>query len=123
MKCGLKHDGECVNKCNSTVTRAEQLELIRRECIKANAEIETYNCECFTGCHAIGRPIRLADVLLAIGEFGHHNIAVTSGSVIIEASEIGWRDCEPKRLHWNLRKDDLTLQTDEFIQFAYDLLK
>lgn len=98
------------------------LEIIQAVCIKANPEIETYNCECFTGCHVIGRPIRLSDVLLAIYSFrDERNEKVPSTTERYNKN----RDEDELLIwqYWNLRKDDLTQQSLETLQFIADLLK
>ena len=69
----------------------------------------------------IGRPIRLADVLLAIRK--------VKGSAYDFAELLGldWDSDgiieEYRDSIWNLLKDDLTQQSDETIDFLYELLK
>ena len=61
----------------------------------------------------IGRPIRLADVLLAIGEANHGTAATSWG-----ANSIRLRILDL----WNLHKDDVSLQDDPSIDFLHELL-
>jgi hypothetical protein len=66
----------------------------------------------------IGRPIRLADVLLAMDEFMHPNaqmLVTTSGE---------FDDCVHSTFQakWNLREDDLTKQSPETIAFISKVL-
>lgn len=120
--------------------REKQIEAIRQKCIEANPEIETQRCgncgyEMDGGyCreldsegegqpHCPGpselRPIRLADVLLAIKN--------KSILVDITGNFWEWRSMNeaPRSFAatWNLRKDDLTEQSDECITFLAELLK
>jgi hypothetical protein len=71
----------------------------------------------------LGRPIRLADLLLAI-----HTHWPDSG-VSIDAFKGAFLDssglhCETngEAVYWNLRADDLREQSEETIEFFYDLL-
>lgn len=72
----------------------------------------------------IGRPIRLADVLLAVGE------AAREVSYFVDSDGNFHEWFAPKgRLdlrtiaHWNLREDDLSKQSEETIEFLASLLK
>lgn len=76
----------------------------------------------------IGRSIRLADVLLALSnkwpEPSRYQIWLDSElfeepSLLLTASH---RKKESDILVWNLLKDDLTLQSDEFISFFHSLI-
>ena len=86
----------------------KKLAAIQQKCVEANPEIENKRW-------GTERPIRLADVLLAVQkqeyggspEFRYTCEKLTSGA---------WH------VHWNLRKDDLTEQSEECISFLYDLL-
>lgn len=60
----------------------------------------------------LGRPIRLADVFLAVG----HNQGYRDGKM--QASQL-YTIVEV----WNLRADDLEKQSEETINFLYELLK
>lgn len=66
----------------------------------------------------LGRPIRLADVLFAMATKG----VMTANEVyllnIVWPVEGGYKD-----VRWNLRADDLSLQSPETIEFLYELLK
>lgn len=66
----------------------------------------------------IGRPIRLADVLLAMND--HAPLACShSGGFLKGGRE--WKYREPV-VRWNLRADDLEQQSDECIEFIHSLL-
>lgn len=66
----------------------------------------------------LGRPIRLADVLLAI-EHQINNISL-NGPIFDRAAEIPMADILNR---WNLRKDSLEDQSEETIEFLYPILK
>lgn len=91
------------------MTRETNLAAIRAACIKANPEIEkAQEVPCF--CHndpkcidAPKRPIRLADVLLAMNR--------ANGEVVLKVID-----------GYNLTRDNIEDQSDEFLQFAADLL-
>lgn len=69
----------------------------------------------------IGRPIRLADVLLALNRKSN-----TSGYWAVDTTG-AWLDMRKSVRHimseWNLRKDSLDEQSEETISFLYELLK
>lgn len=71
----------------------------------------------------LGRPIRLADVLLAIGsrakDFELRNDYLWSWSVDVPK----YNDDRANQIFWNLRADDLRDQSDETINFIYNLVK
>jgi len=112
----------------------EKLELIRQKCIEANPEIlETLslseNAE-IIHTRTISRPIRLADVLLAIREkdvvisafqsdegacFGK---VVDGNTNYDDRFEVDW-----SLAFWNLRKDDLNEQSQETISFIASLFE
>ncbi len=114
------------------MTRATQLEVIRTAVIKANPEIgrEKWRCtscndqsffgsenlHSFQGCAGeiqkelyVSRPIRLADVLLAIGRPALYDSSAYF--LYKNGNEV-----------WDLRRDDLTEQSDECVAFLADLL-
>jgi len=114
----------------------QNLDLIRQKCIEANPEIDERRqvpCpEGMIGCATFHyeiktRPIRLADVLLAMNKLEH------DGSYIISAAGIfahfkaeGARIDKALRIlecSWNLRKDDLNEQPKETINFLAGLLR
>lgn len=67
----------------------------------------------------IGRPIRLSDVMLAYGE-------TKSGFPFKNRDEIVKNQVNTIMYitsNWDMRKDDLTLQSEEMIDFLYQLLK
>jgi hypothetical protein len=99
------------------------LDLIRQKCIEANPDIEKAQevpCYCHNDPKCINapkRPIRLADVLLAIGQkYGDH---------VLEFSGVETCSLEAARSvrKWNLREDDLTKQSPETLEFLASLLK
>lgn len=70
----------------------------------------------------IGRPIRLADVLVAIGDLSNEAVVLdTKGRItdIKTATSNGFHGA----VSWNLLLDDLTLQSEETITFIHSLLK
>jgi hypothetical protein len=119
------------------MTTQEKIESIRQACIKANPKIVEHRCEgcnkfyaeyvngcphCWRdelsseenlklfpkrGVRPVIRPIRLADVLLAI-EHSTDDISILYEFIYHR---------------WNLRADDLTQQSEETITFFYDLLQ
>jgi hypothetical protein len=126
------------------MTRDQKIADIRAAAIKANPEIdkELSVCpECLgnghpTGAHMDtpcncpgsvgileGRPIRLADVLLAIG----HIIKARGsqfGFITVDSYGCIWKGTPHEiACEWNLRKNDLTEQSDECISFLAELLK
>lgn len=74
-------------------------------------------------CKILGRPIRLADVLLAIGsrakDFELRNDYLWSWSVDVPK----YNDDRANQIFWNLRADDVREQSEETINFIYNLLK
>lgn len=70
----------------------------------------------------IGRPVRLADVLLAmLDNYMAPNIGLGTGS---DGDCLWWFDKEHSKaaILWNLRADDLEQQSDETISFIHSLL-
>lgn len=67
----------------------------------------------------IGRPIRLADVLLAIDENKIYLLIDSDGSFHMHDKnmELEYQDCR-----WNNSKDDLILQSPETLDFIHSLL-
>lgn len=61
----------------------------------------------------IGRPIRLADVLLAIPKGNNGYDFNTSANFLYRDGDV----------FWDIRKDDLTFQAPETIKFLYELLR
>jgi hypothetical protein len=107
--------------------RNEQIDAIRKACIAAIPEIETTEpipCpDGMPGCAAyhsrrVARPIRLADVLLAMIASAHYPRLGTSGSALVFFAE----DNGTVLAIWNLFKDDLTAQSDETIAFIHSLI-
>lgn len=118
---------------------------IRQACIKANPEILSEKCcghclgtgnaeafgeegecaECDLGIitdkssKILGRPIRLADVLIPLArKLGAHRptINYTIDKIIFNGGA-------PWNPSWNLLKDSLSDQSEETVNFIYELLK
>jgi len=105
------------------MTRQEALNKIREACVKANPEIVVYDCGSPCHCHTRNeREIRLADVLLAIdGENELNPISVTSeGQFFQYDPEEG--AIQLSRKYWTLRKDSLTDQSDECLEFLASII-
>jgi len=95
----------------------QKLELIRQKCIEAHGECEhpiNAGARCQFGC-CQNRPIRLADVLLAI----------EPGIYLDVSGGFFKHDARGVRIYfaiWNLRKDDLNSQSEETIDFLAGVL-
>lgn len=116
------------------MTTQDQIQLIREKCIEANPEIATKRLvgdkyevtEEFVSC----RPIRLADILLAINKNPEDYSIGTDGRFMkMTWFPNGGFNMEWVKesngvlaIGWNLLKDDLSLQSPETIQFLYQLL-
>ncbi|MCB1392884.1 hypothetical protein [Nitrobacter sp.] len=102
------------------MTRQEQLDLIRAACIEANPSDTTLRDKnSWQGLQIkreYGRPVRLADVLLALEQSGDPQYAVNTTGEFMR-----WGDT-PTGIRWNLRKDDLAEQSDECVAFLAELL-
>jgi hypothetical protein len=109
--------------------RDQHIAGIRAACIKANPEIEAeWPCECrkcgVPGKHQFrGRSIRLADVLLAIENTGVHCAFYGEGNLWLVKPTMEGLGTGRENCTYDLRQDDLTLQSDETISWLYDLLK
>ena len=101
------------NRMRRNSEREARLEVIRQKCIEAGVSlIETFEGE--------ERPIHLADVLLAIDKKGDEHHLTSEGQFALYDPEDG--NMYLSKVWWNLRKDDLTEQSDECITFLADLL-
>lgn len=70
----------------------------------------------------LGRPIHLADVLLAIEKLSKDvNILVDSQGSIYVGGLVNWQII--KNVSWNLLQDDLSKQSEELKSFVANLLK
>lgn len=108
-----------------------KLEIIRAACIKANHDMQSTsviagcpNCHEHDGAKItinVDRPVRLADVLLALST-QQVRVQYSAG----DDARIDYLRVVPDTWEvagsWNLRKDDLTQQSPETIQFIHDLL-
>jgi hypothetical protein len=109
------------------MTRDEQLAAIRQKCIAANPNIlccdvcgKEYQDSCFIN-HAgqkMRRPIRLADVLLAMIAHSHYPKMETSGTALVFFA----LDNETVLGTYDLRTDDLTQQSEETVAFIHSLI-
>jgi hypothetical protein len=120
------------------MTYAEKIKAIREKCIEVNPEIDKDINEC-SECRrdvVVGgvrvvkdRPIRLADVLVAIEKSKgqermtkqkEHIVLDTNGDFVSGGhyTKTGYI----RYATWNLRADDLTEQSPECIDFLYNLL-
>ncbi len=96
------------------MNRQEQLETIRAACIRANPDRAWIRYEDVD----TEWPVRLADVLWAWHEKADKDLQDKDIIPLPMRAMYG-----KIALHWNLRKDDLTEQSDETISFLYDILK
>lgn len=94
------------------MTRQQQIEIIRKACAAANPQVEILMGQEMSVYYI--RPIRLADVLSAIGNVDAR-VKVDGDKLKVFADET--------MLTWNLRKDDLTEQSDECVEFLAEILK
>jgi len=113
----------------------EKLQLTREKCIAANLEKERKELMCpeckrqvVTHGTAILRqpPIRLADVLLAIGTLKRFSPAPEAFSIGEHLSLDFFAhgdDANRFRISWNLRADSLEQQSEETVKFLWELLK
>lgn len=101
------------------------IDLIRQKCVEANPEIEIWE----EGDNVPDvRPIRLADVLLAIGKIDRLNVDVPQ---VVFVSARGYFSMLTVQhtidvnygKQWNLQKDSLEEQDEETLAFLADLLK
>jgi hypothetical protein len=105
--------------------RPQYLQSIREACIKANPE-KNWKGFKYGKLGVINATCGLADVLLAIWKANpanRTNITVESSGqfIYITYDDAGaYKNAGPE---WNLRKDDLTEQSDESLAFLADLLK
>ncbi len=121
------------------MTRDQQLELIRRKCIEGKPEIvDQHSIDCdmdesggfvrrHRGC--VVRAIRLSDLLFALESNHREDYAIISNGFFLTwrtdnrfGQDGDWKLASTEA-HWNLRKDDLTEQSDECVAFLADLLK
>lgn len=103
------------------MTRQEQLDLIRAACIEANPSDTTLRDKnSWQGLQIkreYGRPVRLADVLLALPTLWvQPKTDVGNGTRSINSGMMN------SGISWNLRRDDLAEQSDECVSFLAELL-
>lgn len=95
----------------------KNIAIVRNAVVKAVPEIQNYTCQCFDGCHITGRHIRLADILLAIGDDSF--VVEAKTGMFLEMTHEGGRALNA---YWNLRADSLDDQSPEFVQSIVTLL-
>lgn len=111
------------------MTIQDKIKLIREKCIAANPQKkwrDDERChrhlvqdESVHDCYCVNEPVRLADVLLSIAE--RIGFATVKELGINSFGEFFFSDNIKER--WNLRADDLEKQSEETINFLYELLK
>lgn len=90
-------------------------------CYDGYAYNEVQNEKNMTGyMEIIGRPIRLADALLALGMKKNYGYVCTDGSLFEGGLDV---ENDFSYGQWNLRKDSLDEQSEETVSFLYELLK
>ncbi len=105
-----------------------KLSEVRAAIVKAVPEIETAvsptNERADNGYKIQGRPIRLADVLLAIGKTNCPKHKTFSHLALDMYGEFYDSDKNQAKVlaTWNLRQDDLTLQNPATIDFLHSIL-
>lgn len=106
----------------------QQLKTIRDACIKANPEKlgYCYRGGCYDDVCQLQKhqcPIGLASVLLAINELDNDQIGMVDSSGQFGHDTLQGDGVDWSGVCWNLRQDDLTLQSDECISFLAELFK
>jgi len=79
----------------------------------------------------IGREIRLADILLALNKAKASSAIQDFGCFMLhrfdeDEESIDWHEISPKtlnRVRWNLLNDSLSAQSEDTIEFIYQLIK
>jgi hypothetical protein len=114
------------------MNKEEQINFIREKCIEANPEIKRRFVFICRHGEEYQQPdvIRLADVLLATNNAVRNMAVQDFGALMLfsvdeDTDSLDWNEVmvDGKRRHWNLRADDLRQQSEETINFLYDLLK
>lgn len=74
----------------------------------------------------IGRPIRLADVLLALQKNKSYNLIAVDeyGTFYSDEKDVGFDivQVDGQNIEWNLEQDDLSKQSEETIDFIFNLI-
>jgi len=109
----------------SSATRDEKLAAIKTVCIKANPEIVfQHSPKCCCGCKgkdtSYRRPIRLADVLLALQGKCRNGLVIDDAGHFLK--DVPYDGYSPTGFCWNLRADSLDAQNDDSINFLHSLL-
>ena len=101
--------------------------LYENEIVKVGSDL-WINCSLYYKQHtfqSLGRPIRLADVLLAIQKKpGINNVAIEEYGVWMQTDYEGYGEIHDgdKRVKWNFLDDNLDHQSDECKLFLIELL-
>lgn len=91
------------------------------ECLSCPIKTQCPECR---GERFIVRPIHLADVLLLLGDAFNGSVGINGETFVWKVTEGEWREDQPQHYYpWNLRADDLEKQSEETINFLYELLK
>lgn len=114
------------------MNREQQIDFIRQKCIEANPAKtwrDTGNCQRHWAddfdvpctCTNVEYPVRLADVLLTIRVGKSYSPDELADLVGLRADEGGGMDL--RNSLWKFRFDDLREQSEETINFIYNLLQ
>jgi hypothetical protein len=93
--------------------REQRLQTIRQACITANEDILSRRPEV----------VRLADILMAVGQSHPGKVFLISSAGVFASFKAESGLNVYQGVGWNLRKDELTDQSDACIDFLYHLLK
>jgi hypothetical protein len=102
------------------MTKDQKLEAIRAKCIAANPQEKPWMSESERVWDDAVRPVRLADVLLAI-PIAAVTLQLWPDRLWITYTDPG-HDGAAHDGAWELTKDDLSLQSQETIDFIHSLL-
>lgn len=108
------------------MNRDQQIALIRQKCIEATRKLRqcsNHGVEFSVECEVCRtRPISLSLVLLALEKadtYSDRIVSINSAGLF----EVRYAEDGNINVEWNLRKDDLTEQTDKCITFLTKLLQ
>lgn len=118
-KC-TKH--KLYRNCNESCDFEDAYELVREEGVFTEPESIILERKLIEPRHIVGRSIRLSDLLIAMTETMTRpgDWIVDAGGQFWEIEAItddgGW-GTKPHKVRWNLKRDDLSEQSDECIAF------
>jgi hypothetical protein len=106
----------------TSMTHTNKLDLIRQRCIEANPGIRQCKKYALGSVEAWDRPIRLADVLLAMPKdaLDYSMGGVEDKQYVFQADRNP--DDDLRIAYWNLREDDLSKQSEQTLTFLAELL-